>query len=146
MAHHHTWLATLMDGLDASVDAQTRAQILEACGRACARTHGVERARELVEGAADIDGILARLNHRRIGGGRLQREGDTITGIYEKCYCPLLKGSTGEVSPSFCECSRGWLKELFEAVLGRPAAVEFEQTVQRGDPLCRFVIRLGAGS
>jgi len=42
--------------------------------------------------------------------------------------------------PNFCSCSVGWIKEVFETASGRPVRVELEQTIGRGDPVCKFIV------
>ena len=139
MTHLQRWVKTLMDGLDAQVDEETRAEILEACGRGCIPRSFIRKAQACRRGARDTGEFLDRLSQR---WSHLQRDGDDIYVTYEKCYCPLVKAYSGELSPSFCNCSRGWIKELFESVLERPVSVDLEKSIKRGDDLCRLRVRL----
>ena len=45
---------------------------------------------------------------------------------------------------TYCNCSRGWLLEVFENITGKPASVELLSSIRRGGADCRFVVRLGA--
>jgi predicted hydrocarbon binding protein len=72
----------------------------------------------------------------------LQGKGDAVYVVYDRCYCPLVKGYDGKLSPTFCSCSRGWIKELFESVLKKPVEVKLEKSVKQGDEICRFRIHL----
>ncbi|MCK4478878.1 hypothetical protein KAU88_10215 [Candidatus Bathyarchaeota archaeon] len=47
-----------------------------------------------------------------------------------------------KLSATYCNCSRGWAKELFEGVLGRPVGVIMEKSIIKGDDQCRFRIVL----
>lgn len=139
MKHTHRWIESLMANMDAKVDEETRVKILENCGRSCIPTSFLKKARSCQEKSEDLDDFLERLgkiwNH-------LKREGGDIYVEYDKCYCPLVKTFPGELSSSWCNCSRGWLLELFESALGRPVGVELEKSIRQGDDICRFKIRL----
>jgi hypothetical protein len=75
----------------------------------------------------------------------LHREGENLYIVYKKCYCPLgralLKDYPGQLS-SYCNCSRGWIKEMFEYALKKPVKVELEKSIVHGDNLCRFRITI----
>jgi len=43
-------------------------------------------------------------------------------------------------SASFCNCSRGWLMEIFETVLEEPVTVEMEDSIMKGGEQCRFSV------
>jgi hypothetical protein len=53
MTHLQRWVKTLIDGLDAQVDEETRAEILEACGRACIPRSFIRKAQACGRGARD---------------------------------------------------------------------------------------------
>lgn len=138
------WLETLMAGLAAEVDEKTQVQLIKRCGRTCAFYHGdVERARTLRRSARDIDELLDRLNQEEdFWCGRWTREGDTIYSVCEACGCPLVRAGLVELSPTFCNCSRGWVAAVFETILGRPVEVELKRAIGRGDPVCEFAVGL----
>jgi len=137
------WLETLVAGLDAEVDEKTRAQVMEYCGRACALHHGnIENAKTIKRSAKGIGELLDRLNQQEnFWCGKWVKDGDTIYSICEECGCPLIRAGLVELSPTFCDCSRGWVKVVFETVLGRPVEVELKQAIGRGDQVCEFIVR-----
>jgi len=139
MSHMHRWIAALMDNLDAQVDEQTGASVLENCGRACIPRSFVEKAVACRRRTEDLDGFLNELGKI---WSHLHRDGDNVYVVYDACYCSLVKGYPGQLSPIFCNCSRGWIKELFEKALERPVEVELEQSIKQGDPVCKFLVRL----
>jgi predicted hydrocarbon binding protein len=65
---------------------------------------------------------------------------DGVFVIYEECYCPLVKNYEEKVSPNFCNCSVGWIKELFETALKKPVKVEKISTIKQGNKQCKFKI------
>jgi predicted hydrocarbon binding protein len=142
------WLEMLITGLDAEVDEETRARVLKHCGRGCALYHGsLEQAKAIQQTTQDIDGLLDALNQQEgLWCGRWIRDDDIITSICEACGCPLVRAGLVKPSPTFCNCSRGWVEAVFETVLGRPVTVELEQAIGRGDPVCEFTVRSDAGA
>jgi len=137
------WLEALLAGLDAEVDEKTRAQVMEHCGQACALHHeDIERTKIIQHDAKEIDELLDRLNQQEnFWCGKWVIDGDIIYSVCEECGCPLVRAGLVEPSPTFCDCSRGWVKAVFETVLGRPMEVGLEQAIGQGDRVCEFVVR-----
>jgi predicted hydrocarbon binding protein len=144
MSFTQRWLITLLHGLQSEPLPETRERLLDACGRACG-LHNAEQVLHLVARASDLSDAVSILNRAGKGGGHLDLDGNAIRGQYDRCYCPMWKGYTpveGDRSAGgHCRCSEGYLHAMFEPVFGRPVEVIFEQTVLRGDPVCRFVVR-----
>lgn len=134
------WIGALMEDLESELDPKTVLYILEATGRGCIGRSLLDRAVEIYEQADDPEEFLDRLNEERIGGGHLRLEGSLIRGHYDRCYCAWVNAEPGLVSSTFCYCSVGWLKELFETVLEEPVEVRFLQTVLGGGDRCEFIV------
>jgi predicted hydrocarbon binding protein len=128
--------------LDEVTAEPVRRAIMRQRGRGCFSTWVLDSAREHLENAADLDDLLARLNLANIGGGRLEKDSDTITGSYASCPCPLVNAAQVPISATYCECSCGWYQELFETFLGRPVQVELVDSIAHGAESCSFVIRM----
>lgn len=131
-----TWIVNVVENMDAKVDEKEKVRILEACGRSCARRGAVEAASKC---AGDLDAFLSAMR-KWIGEANVRREGSTVHLTYSKCYCPNVQ-SMEKVPASYCNCSRGWAKEMFETVLGKPVEVDLLSSIKRGDAECRLVIR-----
>jgi len=129
----------LMEGLDAQIDEKTRAEVLEKCGRACIPRSFIAKAKACKKDAKDTDEFLDKLEQV---WKHLHRDGDNIYVIYEKCYCPIVKKDSEKLPRTFCNCSRGWVKELFESVLEKAMEVELEESIKAGDDVCKFRVLL----
>jgi predicted hydrocarbon binding protein len=79
-----------------------------------------------------------------VGADRVRREGRLVRVTFGPCACPMVADVTEPLSPTYCHCSVGWLKEMFETVSGKPVTVETHETVKRGGKACRFTVRLEA--
>jgi predicted hydrocarbon binding protein len=137
--HTQNWIRTIIAGMDSHLDDATRSQLLEACGRACARGEGASPASQC---QGDLDKFLAMVRIWHGADETVVRDGDIVTILCSRCMCPLVGDNPGRLSGSFCECSFGWMKENFETILGRPVDVEVAETIHRGGEGCRFTIHI----
>jgi len=63
--------------------------------------------------------------------------------MYERCYCGSVSQTKEPFSATYCYCSCGWYRQLFETLLERPVEVELLGSVIQGDENCRFKIMMG---
>jgi predicted hydrocarbon binding protein len=134
------WITTLIAGLDEHVSEKTRAMILEQCGRQCQSQSFIKKARSIYKKSNDINEFLEELEQIY---KNLHREEDKIYIIYPKCYCSQVnKIPKGKLSATYCDCSRGWAKALFEGASGKPVEVIMEKSIINGDDQCKFRILL----
>jgi hypothetical protein len=56
------------------------------------------------------------------------------------CTCPLVRQNL--TPPSFCDCTLGWQKEAYSAVVGRPVEATLEESILRGGKKCVFRIQI----
>jgi hypothetical protein len=127
----------MVNGLE-GLDEETAQRIMERCGEACAETGDLGLAKEIADETEDIEETIARANDEIAWCGKWTREGGTITAVCTACGCPLVRRGIVELSGTFCLCSRGWVKTVFEALLERPVRVELEKAIGRGDDVCKY--------
>jgi predicted hydrocarbon binding protein len=133
-----TWVKNLTDSMDAHLDEETKVRLMESCGRACARS-GPIRSAEACQG--DLDRLLSTLA-KWIGKENVQKEGDAVHIVYTKCLCHLVADGPPRLPDTYCYCSRGWLKEMFETVVGKPVDVHLLESIKRGAERCSFTVGL----
>jgi len=134
------WIACLIAGLNEHVDEKTRATVLEQCGRQCQSQSFIKKARGIYQKSRNIDEFLEKLEQAY---KHLHREGDKVYIVYPRCYCSQVnKIPKGKLSATYCNCSRGWAKALFEGALGRTVDVIMEKSIINGDNQCKFRILL----
>ncbi|MGB9301408.1 MAG: DUF6144 family protein [Anaerolineae bacterium] len=132
------WIENLMGAMDAHLDQGTKAALMESCGRACARLGAIGSA-EKCQG--DVDKLVTTLE-KWIGEGNAQRDGDVVHVVYPRCLCHLVAKGPERLPDTYCLCSRGWLKEMFETVVNHPVEVALLESVKRGAKQCRFTVTL----
>lgn len=130
----------MIAGLDENVDKETLAKVLEQCGRQCQSQNFIKKARSIYEKSKDVSDFLDKFGKIY---KHLHKEGDNIYIVCPKCYCSVVnKIPPGKLSATYCNCSRGWAKALFEGALKRPVEVTMEESIKQGDKQCKFKITL----
>lgn len=134
----------IMEILDRETSANVRHEIMEACGRQCIGASVLDKARCLQKESENIDDLIIRLNQVHIGGGNLSREGNVIHAFYDRCYCGSVSQSKKLLSGTYCHCSCGWYRQLFETLLSKPVEIELQGSILQGAERCEFLISVQA--
>jgi predicted hydrocarbon binding protein len=132
------WIQALLKNLDTQFDKESRIRFMEANGRECARREAVKIAQDC---RGDMDKFVQKMG-RLLGPENVSREGNQIHLQYTRCYCPLVAAGPDRLSETYCYCSQGWVREMFEAVMNKSLSVTTLQTIKRGASTCRFLIEL----
>ena len=136
------WIKGLMERLEEEAGEAVARKVMAGCGRQCISRSLLKKVQKHRREGETVDDVLDRLNQARIGGGSLRREGDTVYGSYERCYCGSVSKAKEPVPSTYCYCSCGWYKMLFETVLERPVEVELLSSIAQGAEVCRFAIHI----
>lgn len=137
-----TDIKNILSEIGKTCDEQVVVRVMKSCGRQCIPKSYISRAISIYDGSDGIEDFLRRLNPTRIGGGQLHLRDGKIIGIYDKCYCGLVKKLNGLPS-LYCYCSAGWYERLFSSVFDRPVEVTKIKTIPDGANHCEFEIRFG---
>lgn len=146
------WIKDLMDCMDAELDTDTKARLLQACGRSCyLRAFGVADERQRTPEERE-----KYLQFLESNGIKVQREGNAVTFTYSwgrdhqnptglimhdgYCMCPQVESGPPGLSPSYCLCSTGYVQETFQRTLGLPVEVELLESLRMGGKDCVFKI------
>jgi hypothetical protein len=149
-----SWIKNMVSHLDDQLDEETKIKLLNACGRSCfIFAMGVADERKVPSEYAE--GFLKALER---GGCKIERNQKTTTIFYSYgseqnpqglsmkegyCLCPIVEDDVPGLSPSFCNCSAGYVKEIIERNSGRQVIrVEVLESIKRGGKECRFKVEL----
>lgn len=145
----------LMIQLDEKLDQPTREAVMESCGRGCFQgANGKAAAQPPSE--EQRAKFLERMRKYLGNEGVQQSAGRTV--VYFKytsnpkglkteegyCLCPILEDAPKDISPTYCLCSVGYVKEIFERNVGKPVDVKLTESVLRGGKTCRFTVEFKA--
>jgi len=148
------YLKGAVERLDASIDEKTRNRVMQNCGYNCAKKNHkvIDMALERRKKCASTDDFLKAEQEDPMKGTKLVREGNTLYQFYTpqsftrpmRCYCSLFKGLPSEdtVSPTYCNCSKGFVEKYWEAILQKPVIVNLLQSAISGGKECKFAIHL----
>jgi predicted hydrocarbon binding protein len=126
------WLKAWLANLKGLPEAE-KVTFMEANGLACAERGGTLAWAKSFNG--DLDKFLEAMR-KEIGENNARREGNQVSLVYDKCFCPLVGDLKEPLPPDYCLCTRGWTRAVYGAVTGKPVTVELKATVKRGDPKC----------
>ena len=148
------WIKDIVSNMDSILDEETRVKLLQANGRSCCNNaYGVASEEKLPPEAGEQ--YLKRLEN---AGYEVQRKGD-ITVIYYNwgkdhqnpfglilgdgnCLCPVVETIKSGLSPSYCQCSAGYVGELFRRQIGRPIKAEVINSLKMGGDDCIFRLEI----
>lgn len=151
-----TWVSRLMENMDQILSEEERKTLMQACGRSCfIKAFGV--ASESPPSPDALDNFIQSFQQR--GESEIRREGNIVYFHYGNaeqnqyglrlldgyCMCPLVESGPEELSPTYCQCSTGYIKELFGRLTVKPVEVELLESLRTGGKLCRFKITLPEG-
>jgi hypothetical protein len=151
------WVKGAMERLDKVADKKTRLAIMDKCGVNCARVNsGVVRAAlSRRKKFPTLDAFLEAEVKKPLKGTKLEKKGSTLVLSYlprsytrpMRCYCALANAlpEEEEISPTYCHCSKAFVRTWWEAVLGMPVKVNILETALTGSHQCRFQITMGKG-
>ncbi len=144
------WLVRFFDVFDANLDDATRKKIMMANGKACLLAWYKEINQQPRPEPLTLEGLKswAERNNRedcRVEGNVIYFQYLTAaeTGLpapENKCLCTLVESKPAGLSPTYCYCSVGYVKEMHEQMFKKPVEVELVSAVLRGDARCKFKI------
>ncbi len=140
----------LVGQMDEKLDKATRDEIMESCGRLCHDTAYPGPRTPTPEAAARfLEGI-----RKTVGKENIEQSGDETVVHYQYtqnprglkvadgyCLCPIMEDAPKGVSPTYCQCSVGYVRAIVEQGLGKPAKVELTESILRGGKGCHFIVR-----
>lgn len=147
------WIKKMMLHLDEMIDEPTRVKLLNACGRSCfERAYGVpdkrKRPLEFTEGfLKTIEKSGFKIEYGKetttVYYGWQEKQNPVGLGMKEGyCMCPIVEGEN-DISGTFCNCSAGYVKSLFEVYTGKTVKdIQILESLKRGGKDCRFKVEI----
>jgi hypothetical protein len=143
------WIKRFFDVLDQTLDAASRRKLMMANGKTCYQDWIRESKQEIRQ--IDFDQWAEKAS-KAVKRDDLRVEGNVIYFQYESsaetgqgspegvCLCPMVESKPAGVSPTYCLCSVGYVKEMNELRFGRKAEVELLDSVLMGGKRCKFKV------
>lgn len=151
------WIKDLVDNMDELLDDNTKKELLQACGRSCYDgAFGIAPSEKPSYEAAE-----GYIKYFENNGYSVNREDKKTTIIYNwgrdhqnpwgliisdgYCMCPLVENGPPDLSGTYCNCSSGYVKEIFKRGTGRKTKVDVIDSLKRGGKDCIFKVEIFEG-
>jgi len=145
------WVKRFFAVMDQTLDEASRKTLMIANGKTCFRDWIRETKQEIkqIDFARWAEKVAqpAKREDLRVEGNVIyyQYESSAETGQSSPegvCLCPMVESKPAGMSPTYCLCSVGYVKEMNELRFGRKADVELLDSVLMGGPRCKFKITI----
>lgn len=147
------WVKRFFEIVDQQLDKETRIQLMQSNGAACAKDAYGEFTNDKPATIEDIDQKIVAWQ-KNLGKENIYRQDSVIFFNYVAnpkglkisdgyCLCPLIENKPETLSPTYCQCSVGYVKYMFQRFITfRPVEVELLESLRSGGKACRFKIYL----
>jgi hypothetical protein len=147
----HKWVKRFMDVLDKNLDADTCVKLMQVNGSLCAAGAYGELTEQKPRSIDEIDTTIAEWQ-KSLGKENIYRNGNTVFFNYVGnpkglkiadgyCLCPMLENGPATLSPTYCQCSAGYVGFMFHKLItGKPVSVELLESLRGGGKSCRFKV------
>jgi hypothetical protein len=142
------WVRRFFATIDRTLDGPTRRKLMIGNGQSCFAAHAGPPKQQ--PGPDAVEKFLTWISEKGKERG-YSIDGKVISFEFVAsaetdqasprriCLCPMAEGQVpNKISPTYCLCSVGYVKEMHERRLGRPVEVELVDSVLRGGTRCRF--------
>lgn len=149
-----SWIKDLMDNMDSTLDPESKTKLMHACGKSCfIDAFGVaSNEKPPAQLAERWLAYLKSAGYEVLEEGNVTvvnyswgREHQNPWGLMIKdgyCMCPIVESIPKGLSPTFCTCSVGFVKEMFQRYMAKPVEVELIESMQMGADDCRFRVKI----
>jgi hypothetical protein len=147
------WVKRFFEIMDQQVDTKTRTILMQANGAACAKGAYGEFAEKDPASLEEIDNTIASWQ-QKIGKENIYRSGNIVYFNYVGspkgvkisegyCLCPMIENGPATLSPTYCQCSVGYVKYMFQKLITfKPVQVELLESLRGGGKACRFRVTI----
>ncbi len=132
-----TWVKNTMWRLEQRFDPQTVKNIRMNCQCGYAMDEKLKLVQELMEGASSIEEFAN--NERAHAAGLSSKDGELYLQ-FPFCPCPMLARVDKLETSTWCQCTTGYSKVLFEKAFGCKVDVELLKSIKMGNDICLMKI------
>lgn len=129
------WVTHIISGLEDTFDDSTIKNILMGCY--CDEGGKLEEnkkwLKEIYNSSQDIKEFVNRVNEH--SAGWYIRDGKLYTKYFE-CACPMLEDMDRLKTKTWCYCTAGFAKEIFDNVFGYEVDIDVLETIKMGNDFC----------
>jgi predicted hydrocarbon binding protein len=128
-----TWVKSTMGRLESCFDKSAVKQIRMNCQCGYGMDEKLELLKELVESSSNLDEFA---NQEKAKAAGLSYENGELYLQFPFCPCPMLADVDKLETDTWCQCTTGYSKALFEKAFGCEVDVELLKSIKMGDHIC----------
>lgn len=128
------WARGVCGRLEECFDADTVKQIRMGCHCMPSMDH-INEFRDLYEVSKDLSDFAEKLNDLKYGMGFWYDNGSFFMS-YPMCYCKDVNGTSELLPKSWCYCTLGYTKNMFDIIFDCDVRVELLESVKTGGGRC----------
>ena len=135
-----TWVKSTMKRLEERFDLSTVKQIRMNCQCGYGMDEKFALVKELFDASSSLEEFA---NHDKAKAAGLFSKDGELYLQFPFCPCPMLAEVDRLETKTWCQCTTGYSKVLFEKVFGCKVDVELLQSIKMGDQVCLMRITTG---
>lgn len=132
-----TWVKSTMNRLENHFDKFTVKQIRMNCQCGYAMDEKLELVKELIESSSNLEEFA---NQSKAKAAGLSYTDGELYLQFPFCPCPMLADVDKLDTDTWCQCTTGYSKVLFEKAFGCEVVVELLKSIKMGDNICLMKI------
>ena len=132
-----TWVKSTMNRLENRFDRSTVKQIRMNCQCGYGMEEKLTFVKELVASSSNLEEFANRDSAKAAGLSCVNGE---LYLQFPFCPCPMLADVDRLATDTWCQCTTGYSKVLFEKAFGCEVAVELLKSIKMGDAICLMKI------
>lgn len=132
-----TWVKNTMKRLDEKFDALTVKKIRMNCQCGYGMDEKLAFVKELMANSSSLEEFA---NHEKAKTAGLSFSNGELFLMFPFCPCPMLAEVERLETKTWCQCTTGYSKVLFEKAFGCKVDVELIKSVKAGDEICLMKI------
>lgn len=132
-----TWVKSTMHRLEKTFDQATTKQIRMACQCGYGMDEKLALVKELVATSSSLEEFGDLEKAKAVG---LFYEDGVLYLKFNFCPCPMLTDVERLETNTWCQCTTGYSKVLFEKAFGCNVEVELHKSIKMGDDICLMSI------
>ncbi|MBW9158718.1 DUF6144 family protein [Clostridium tagluense] len=132
-----TWVKSTMNRLESNFDRSTVKQIRMNCQCGYGMDEKLALVQELVASSSNLEEFA---NQDKAKAAGLSCTNGELYLQFPFCPCPLLVDVDKLNTDTWCQCTAGYSKVLFEKAFGCEVVVELLKSIKMGDDICLMKI------
>lgn len=129
------WVEFICRALENRYPEETLKKIRMACH--CTETGNLEESKKMIEqiylSSDSLESFVAHMNEK---GAEWFIDNQTLFTQYFSCSCPMLDSVEILSTKTWCYCTLGFNKAIFESVFGCEVEIDLIESIKMGDSRC----------